>query len=392
MQTRPRLKIATMSYHTVERILIYRPGQIGDTIIALPALWAVRHHFLDARLCLLSDRHPHSNFVLAEQVLPEGLIDEWMNYPADQEGVSPKVFPELLCEIRRRRFNTLVYLAPRNRRRIQVWRDLSFFRLAGIRHFLGHRGIEPLPRQDNGALHVVSHEADHLLDRLAQSDIAIPPPESRKIDLCLTDAERGRADLWLAEAIGQSFASTPLVAVGPGSKWASKVWPEDRYLELGARLIERWRVSPVIFGGPEDNELGERLLLRWGKGANAAGKLNVRQAAAAMAKCSLYVGNDTGTMHLAAAARVPCVGIFAAVDWPGRWYPYGSGHIVLRRSVPCEGCQLQVCLERELICLRQIEVNEVLAAVEGKLQAMAKMPRQAIVTNQSLSTELVTSR
>lgn len=370
-----------MQPHTTpHRILVYRPGQIGDTLIALPALWALRRHFAEAHLCLLTDRHPQSKFVLAEQVLPEGLMDEWMTYPANEEGVSPKVFPALLREIRARRFDTLVYLAPRNRRRAQVWRDLGFFRLAGIRHFLAARGIEPLPpRRQNAALPTVTHEADHLLDRLALSGVAVPPRGNRRVELRLTGIERQRADSWLAEAVGWNFASTPLVAVGPGSKWPSKVWPEERYLELGARLIERWGVFPIIFGGPEDRELGARLIAGWGKGANAAGELNVRQAAAAMARCVLYVGNDTGTMHLAAAAGAPCVAIFAAVDWPGRWAPYGAGHIVLRRAVACEGCRLQVCAERGMECLRQIEVAEVLAAVEGQFAEARQAGKAAAV-------------
>jgi ADP-heptose:LPS heptosyltransferase len=352
---------------TANRILVYRPGQIGDTLIALPALWAIRNHFAFAHLCLLTDRHSHSNFVLASQVLPEGLFDNWLTYPADQEGVSTKVFPALLREIRAGCFDTLVYLAPRNRSRAQVWRDLSFFQIAGIRHILAARGVEPLPRGENGSLPVVTHEADHLLDRLALSGLVVPPSGSRRIDLRLTDAETGRADYWLSAAIGLNFSSKRLVAVGPGSKWPSKVWPEERYLELGERLIERWGIYPIIFGGPEDRKLGERLIERWGTGANAAGELNVREAAAAMSRCILYVGNDTGTMHLAAAAGVPCVAIFAAVDWPGRWAPYGERHIVLRRAVACEGCRLRVCAEREMECLRRIEVADALAAVERQL-------------------------
>ena len=63
-------------------------------------------------------------------------------------------------------------------------------------------------------------------------------------------------------------------------------------------------------------------------------------------------------MHLAAAVGTPCVAIMSALDWPGRWVPYGQGHIVLRRSVPCEGCLLKVCDKEGMRCLKEIEIDE----------------------------------
>jgi heptosyltransferase III len=358
-----------MLHKNARRILVYRTGQIGDTIIALPAMRAVRNSFPSAHLCLLTGRHQQSNFVLAADVLPqEGLFDDCITYPTDTSGANPKVFPAMLREIRRQSFDTLVYLAPRIRTRWQVRRDLLFFRMAGIRNFIGHRGVNPMqsPGDDN-PLPEVEHEADHLLERLSLSGIPVPSPDKRSIDLQLTEKEHRQATDWLRNCLGEQLIRMPLIAVGPGSKSPSKMWPEERFADLGKHLINESGLYPIIFGGPEDRDLGQRLISIWGSGANACGELSVRQAAAAMTNCCLYIGNDTGTMHLAAAAGVTCVAIFSAIDWPGRWYPYGIGHTVLRRSVPCEGCQLQICVERELICLQQIAVADVLAVVKRKL-------------------------
>ncbi len=74
-----------------------------------------------------------------------------------------------------------------------------------------------------------------------------------------------------------------------------------------------------------------------------------------------YLGNDTGAMHLAAAMGRPCVAVFSAREWPGRWHPYGEGHKVLRFEVPCSGCRLEVC-DKELQCLKGIQVEEVYQA------------------------------
>jgi ADP-heptose:LPS heptosyltransferase len=168
-------------------------------------------------------------------------------------------------------------------------------------------------------------------------------------------------------ANGVNRYAGPRIAVAPGSKWDSKIWDEGRYAEVVSRLITKFDVSPVIFGGPEDRDKGARLISRWGRGANAAGELNVRRAAAGLADCALYLGNDTGTMHLAAAVGTPCVAIFSAVDWAGRFEPVGDQHILFRRTVECEGCHSPICLT-DRRCLDLIDAEGVYNACVEVLQ------------------------
>lgn len=346
---------------SVRRILVYRIGSIGDTIIALPAVRAVRKHFPRARLSFLGNAH-QKDYVLAQSVLPpDGLFEEWLTYPTGVGRTRPsKEIARLLFDLRRRKFDTLVYLAPRGR--AQVWRDLAFFYAAGIRKFIGHQGIDQLPVRTQGQPQVMlEHEADHLLSRLKLSGIPVPPAGEGEMDLGINADEKERARAWLREHCGEALAERRLVGIAPGSNWQSKMWPEERYAELGARLMSELELFPLVLGGAEDFERNERLLARWGRGANAAGQFSVRLSAAALSECRFYVGNDTGTMHLAAAVGTPCIVAFSAQDWPGRWYPYGQGHTVIRRAVACAGCMLRDC-DQDLECLKQIEVEEVFEA------------------------------
>jgi ADP-heptose:LPS heptosyltransferase len=351
------------------RILVYRIGQLGDTLAALPAMWAIRREFPHAHLALLTNHHPGRSRVPAESVLPgEGLFDEYIRYEIRTSTAAWNLLP-VLRRLMGAKFDTLVYLAPRVRSRYQVWRDLAFFALVGIRRFVGHRGCEPLPRRVVGKrLPPVEHEADHLLRRLSLSGIPVPPPGQGSLDLRLTWQERRAACEWIKSRI-PAGSENRLVAVGPGSAMPAKIWPEESYAEVGRVLAAEFDVFPVVFGGEQERALGDRLITQWGRAANAAGVLKVREAAAALSLCRLYVGNDTGTMHLAAAAGTPCVAVFSARDWPGRWYPYGPGHAVLRASVPCEGCFLYDCLEHSVQCLKQIQVADVAAACRSILQA-----------------------
>jgi ADP-heptose:LPS heptosyltransferase len=263
--------------------------------------------------------------------------------------------------LRRGQFDLLVYLAPRIRSRADVRRDLLFFRLAAISKVIGADAWHPLPSRNGGSLPAVEHEADHLLRRLSRDGIEVPEIGTAKFELNLTTAEEQSARVWLKENL-RAEGVNRVIGFGPGSKWPSKVWPEERFAELGFRLIKFANAFPIVFGGPEDRALGERLIQTWGRGANAAGALSVRAAAAALKDCDAYIGNDTGTMHLAAAVGTPCVAIMAAIDWPGHWSPYGQGHLVLRRTVPCEGCLLRVCEREGMKCLKEISVEDVFTA------------------------------
>lgn len=353
-----------------KRILVYRVGELGDTLISLPALWAIRAYFPNGHLALLSNVDYKSNNVGAQQVLPPGgLIDEWLSYPSTDLKTDPLNLIPLLVRLRRLAFDTLVYLAPRIRKPEAIRRDLLFFRLAGIRNVIGHLGFEPLPgKNGKGTLPKVEHEADHLLRRLSLSGVPTPPGGTARIDLDLTEAEVKHGHTWLADHVTGYPDKVMLVGFGPGSKWPSKIWPEEKFAALGRKLIGETQAVPVVFGAREDAPLARRMIQAWGRGVNAAGELTVREAAAALSRCALYVGNDTGTMHLAAAVEIPCVAIMAAIDWPGHWSPYGSGHIVLRRDVECEGCLLKVCFAEGMRCLREIEVEEVFSACKQVLE------------------------
>jgi ADP-heptose:LPS heptosyltransferase len=130
------------------------------------------------------------------------------------------------------------------------------------------------------------------------------------------------------------------------------------------QLIAEFDVWPVVFGGEEDREVGTKLLERWGRGYNAAGALDIRTAGHALKRCAAYLGNDTGTMHLAAAVGVPCVAIFSSRDRPGIWYPSGSNNVVFRSEIDCEGCGLVRCVVRDNECLKRVDAERVTAAAQ----------------------------
>ncbi|MEZ5333274.1 MAG: glycosyltransferase family 9 protein [Thermoanaerobaculia bacterium] len=364
----------------LERILVFRTGHLGDTIVALPALHSLREACPGSHITLLCNAgEAGGDRVTAPGVLPRGgLIDEWLTYGSGRNPVAGAIARAgLLRQLRSRRFDALVYLMTRNRSAGAIARDRLFFRAAGIRRMVGvgYLSSRLLPRRPSapidpdsvahpgGPLPRVERESDFLLDLLAAEGI---PPSSRGADLLLSAHELQQADAWLAAHCGDDFRSRTLLALAPGSGWKSKIWKEEHFLEVTRRLVERHSVVPVVYGGVDERPVGERIVAALGSGANSAGELGARVGAAAMRHARLYLGNDTGSMHLAAAVGVPCVAIFAAIDYPGRWEPGGAGHRILRVAVPCEGCFTPDCFNRHQ-CLEAIPPDRVLAACEEVL-------------------------
>jgi lipopolysaccharide heptosyltransferase III len=351
-----------------ERMLVFRMGQLGDMMVSLPSVWAIRRQWPQASLTLLCDVHPGRNYVLGSEIFRgAGLFDSFEHYEVpgvrDNGLITAMKQLTLLFRLRAKRFKTLFYLAPSIRLKTQVERDRRFFKAAGVERFYGMENFPSMPSKDSPRpLPLAGHEADLLLGRLKADGIKVPGPGEGSLDLGLGEQEAHDVREWLRQL--PTDRGRPWLGVGPASKMPAKRWPLDRFNEVVRALISQFDAWPVVFGGVEDKEIGEALLASWGRGFNAAGALGVRAAAWALQRCALFLGNDSGTMHLAAAGGTPCVAVFSSRDWPGAWYPYGVEQRVFRSEIECEGCYLTECVERRNECLNRISAMEVGVACE----------------------------
>ncbi|MBL0174113.1 MAG: glycosyltransferase family 9 protein [Ignavibacteria bacterium] len=265
--------------------------------------------------------------------------------------------------------DVLVYILEQRHTRRVVLRDMAFFRACGISRIIGapwrrdlfeHRWLPARQRFEN--------QAERLARCLAPlGDARLSDPASW--DLKLTTAERDRASL-LLEAIP---AAAPVIACCPGTKIEVKDWGEEHWTRVLSDLATLYSNHAIAFiGSADERERCERLRTAWtGPSVNLCGRTTPREAAAVIARCIAYLGHDTGPMHLAAAAGVPCVAVFSARNKPGEWYPYGDGHRVLYHKVPCLDCRLEVCTEHGKMCILSITPDEVVAAFRDAIPVSA---------------------
>jgi ADP-heptose:LPS heptosyltransferase len=349
---------------STKRILIYRMGSLGDTLIALPALHLVARAFPDAERRMLTNFPVNVKAPPVAAILENsGLIHGYFRY-----AVGTRSPPELLSlwwQLVRWRPQVLIYLGP-VRGVEAARRDAKFFRLCGIPRMVGVPDTEDMQQNRwQESEQALEPEGARLARNLAElGDAHLDDPASW--DLRLTPAEHARAAQALVPVAGRS-----IIAVSVGTKVQSKDWGRENWRALLARLAALYPDHGLaLSGAPEESEASEFAADGWrgvssGPVVNLCGLLTPRESAAAFAQARVFVGHDSGPMHLAAAVQTPCVAIFAARNKPRVWFPYGRQHRVLYHQTDCWGCGLETCIVERKKCLTSITVEEVVAEVRG---------------------------
>lgn len=339
-------------------VVVYRIGQLGDTLVSLPALQSLRKLYPSKQIVLLTGYHPNRpQLVSAWDIIePTKLLNGVMYYPVYSKYIfNFRTYFRLAKQLRKLNPFAIINLTPRTTKQ-ETHRDGIFFRsLCGVKNY---RALPPTGsiQKVDGVLQPTEPEWQRLLRFIdpgqVRWDYHLPLPRWAKSEAQIELGRMGNAGL-------------RLFGIGPGSKMPAKRWPEDRYSEVGKQILNGYPdAGLIVLGGPEDAAIGEQLCGKWGeRSINLAGKLSIFGAAAALERCVAYIGNDTGTMHIASIVGTPCVALFSARDQPGKWDPCGTGHQVLRRELSCSGCMLEECEKEEMRCLKLIEVPEVLQAV-----------------------------
>ena len=359
------------------RVLIYRLGSLGDMVVALPALHLVERAFPNAERRLLTNVPVSSKAAPAEGVLGgSGLVQDFVRYPLGTRSVWH--LARLWWTLVRWRPQVVVYLA--GARGVAVARrDARFFRLFGARRLVGVPLTEAMQQNTYGAERAAGYvaglfevdlepEAARLVRCLAElGEADVEEPASW--DLRLSDVEREAA----ASAIGEDALRLRPIAVSVGTKVQAKDWGRDNWRALLARVAEQ---SPgralLLVGAGEEADASEFAAGGWrerggGPVVNLCGRLSPRESAAALARAEIFLGHDSGPMHLAAAVGTPCVAVFAARNLPRQWFPVGRQHRVVYHRVECAGCGLETCIEQGKKCLVSIGVEEVFGVVSSKL-------------------------
>jgi len=347
-----------LSWSDVQRLLIVKPSSLGDIVHALPVLSALRRRFPSARLSWLVKRewadvlegHPDLDEVLAVDLSATG-------------------WPAAVRAVRAGRFDLVVDLQGLLRSAVLGWVSGSPARVGlangreGSPWFYTHR--VPVP---DASMHAVDRYL--LVARFLGADPEQPGPSA--FLLPRDAAAEVRVEALLAAAGIQD--GTVLAALNPSARWTTKRWPAESFAAVGDWL-QRQGARVVMVGGREERPAGEAVIRSMRTvPLDLGGRTSIKELIALLRRLRMFITNDSGPMHLAAALGTPVVALFGPTD-PARTGPYGAGHTVLRSGVPCSPCFSRRCANAVAMeCLTAIHPQQVIESVMKLLKGEALCP------------------
>jgi heptosyltransferase-2 len=335
----------------LERILVRSTNWVGDAVMSIPALEALRARFPRAEIVLLSKPG------VSELYWHHPAVNRQIIYKPHSEHRGPRGFAKLIRELRAERFDAAVLFQNAFQAAWMAWRARIPLRIGYARDGRGwllHDAIEPpLPA-------AYGHQAYYYLQLLFRAGIIGTPPPVREIRLRLSEAEKQGAERKL-DALGLGGPRF-LVGIAPGAAFGpAKRWLPGRFGGLADRMIGALDADVLIFGSADERPLAEEIASTMKHTpVIVAGETSLRELLALMAKCRLIVANDSGPMHLAAALGIPLVAIFGSTDARATG-PVGTRVRIVKRSVECSPCGQRKC-PIDFRCMAGLSVDEVFRA------------------------------
>lgn len=314
----------------MKKILVFSFSFIGDAVLSTAVIQPLRSHFQNSHITFLVG--PSAFDLLAND--PQ--LDTALIYDNRGEHAGLKGRIKLIKTLRREKFDLVVNL-----------RDSFTARCIGAEHW----GLMGGDRE--------RHAVIRYLEVLSKHDV---DPTDAHPHLQLTKTEQATAHRFLAEAGVPS--ERLLIGIHPGGNWEYKLWNVEKYAQLATALSKEKNASILLFAGPNERKLQSQVASMMSTLPILVKTENLREVAALIAACDVYIGNDTGPMHIAAAVRTPVIALFGSTNHI-RSGPYGDKRTVVQSGMelgcnPCHpgrhpgGCGAGSCAVIDAITVEQV--------------------------------------
>jgi len=346
------------------KILIIRLSAVGDVVRTLPALRAIREKFPSAYIAWLVEEkasgilegNPDLDriIIFPRKKIVKGFLNPLTSLPTLIEPV------RFIKELRGMKFDLVLDFHG-------IFKSGLISFLSGASHRVGFsRGFckESNYIFNNHHVHLKDKSLNRIEKNLALiSALGIEPIELDPV-IPLTQDDRKKIDNFFLQ--NMAVIHHPLIAIHPGTSPNTlyKRWDEERYVQLANTLIEDYHARIILTWGPGElstvEEIAHQMKYR---PLIACQTDNLQQLAEIFRRCDLYIGSDTGPMHIAASVKTPVIAIFGPTDHVVNAPSKRNRNIIIRRDLPCSPCREYQCASRA--CMKAIDSDEVLkAAIE----------------------------
>lgn len=327
------------------RVLILRFGAIGEVILTSPVIGALKGAYPDLEL------HFATKAAFADLLRADPRVTQ-VHALAPGQGVLSfgrvlrSAAPDAILDLHDKLRSRLICQIVRGRRRV-VWRKRSW------RHTLPVRlGLRPY--------HAEMLVSDRF-HRAAEALVRAPLPRRELCCFVSGDARRRANRLLGGRGIDPGGI---LIGISPGANWATKRWPVERFAEIGERASS-FGYQVVLTGNARERDLGRFIAARVPAAHDLTGATDLATLGAVIDRCTVFVANDSGPMHLARALGVPTVAIFGSTD-PGQFD--FTGHRFLFAGTACAPCHFygrRRCPQGHFDCMGAVETSAVWQAISG---------------------------
>ncbi|MBM3239070.1 lipopolysaccharide heptosyltransferase II [Candidatus Poribacteria bacterium] len=355
-------------FRDIKKILILRPDGIGDLLNSTPAISLLRKSYPDAHITVFV--RPLN----AEILIGNPDVDEVLIY--DRMGKHKRLLERLkfFHRLWKAGYDLAVVMYTAS------WYNLLAY-VSGAKYRVGRyqkrfKSTLTHPSRQTyakGTVHEVERNLD-LVRRICDDEIASPSQKTKSFDLVLNlSVEENQ---WAYDFI-QKFSISEddfLVCIHPGGSSFDKLWTEDGYAQIADRLVNKFGAKILMLHGPSEAKLAIDIQQRMTHDVipDTIGMFHIyapeslRQLAALINCCKLFICNDSGPMHIAAALNVPIVAIFGPTDHV-RWAPRSPNAQIARRDMPCWPCSAHKC-KNNFECTKLLPVETVWEKIETLLK------------------------
>lgn len=355
-----------------KKVLVFRTGHLGDTVCAIPAFRLLRQHFKDDKLMLLCDQ-PRNGKVAATEVCAKlNVFDQMLVY---RSGLGIVTAFEVLRQIRTARPDILVLLPQVRESQSDLEKKKTFFRWCGIKNIIGHNNFQ------TGNVWCAK-EPDRLVEMLYEYGMRGTKP-----------AYQIPVDVAAQAAVVEKLRSTGINPTQPftlfcgGGTVSTQRWPLARYAAVLQAITQETDWPVIGIGSPKE------VLLYQSEVKPIFPALCLLEQALSIGElfelcrlATVYLGNDTGPMHVAAAAACPVVAIISARNSPGMWDPDVEPSLVIRHRMECENCFLADCVAEQHRCMTAITTDRVITELIPFIKSLAPRCSDSAYTNNGIRT------
>jgi heptosyltransferase-2 len=342
------------------KLLIRATNWVGDALLALPALRAVRSKFPDASISILA--RPY----VADIYRGQGVSDELIAYApiAEHRGWSGR--NKLIANLRSRHFDVALLLQNAFDAAWLAWRAQIPQRIGYARDARSLLLTKAIPVPKSGE--IPAHEKLYYLELVRRAGWLDALPQVDRITLQVSDSARLHAAQVLLDAGSRPHARR--IAIGGGASYGSaKCWPPERFAEWANRFLANNDADVILFGTAAEAPVSNAIIANMRrKPIDLTGRTVIADLPALLSQCHLFLGNDSGAMHVAAAVGLPVVAIFGPTD------PFGTAPVTPRCTIVqqkpyCSPCFLRRC-PTDHRCMKQVTPDMVEAAVNPWLTVL----------------------